>query len=268
MLGIVDLLFQFFHFFSEFFHLLRSHFLFVFIYGKMLFVCTLVLPFKAIAHHHLSQCFFLGLHPLAPFRLLSGAALKALHGERLFQRNACIKPASASDHIRDEINVQVRRGFIHMQMCGENAKLRIALLKSDVVFLERCFRLYADLGIRAGILPVADLNDDLMERFFLFSVDDVLVVIRDDTVTPFLLCVVPRERVVEQFVIDCLDLFVAEAFDYRRTALVHGVVQLVHGNGFKIGRIEHPAHFPLIFIETFVKGLDFFIKIGYTIIGI
>ena len=49
-----------------------------------------------------------------------------------------------------------------------------------------------------------------MERFFLFSVDDVLVVIRDDSVAPFLLCVVPYERVIEQFVIDRLDLFVTK----------------------------------------------------------
>ena len=95
-------------------------------------------------------------------------------------------------------------------MCGEYPELRIALLKSGVVFFECFFRLSADLGIRAGVLPVADLDDNFVKRLLLLSVDDMLVVIRDNAVAPFLLFVIPCKRIVKQLVIDCLDLFVAE----------------------------------------------------------
>ena len=86
--------------------------------------------------------------------------------------------------------MQVRRGFVHMQMRGEYPKLWIALPKPGVVFFERSFCLPADLGIRTGIFPVADLDDDLVERLFLFFVDDMLRVVRYDAVAPFLLFVV------------------------------------------------------------------------------
>lgn len=106
--------------------------------------------------------------------------------------------------------MQVRCEFVHMQMRREYPKLWIALLKPGVVFFERFFCLPADLGIRLGILPVADLDDNLVELLSLFSVDDVLIVVRYDAIAPFLLFVIPCELVVKEFVIDRFDLLVTE----------------------------------------------------------
>ena len=111
----------------------------------------------------------------------------------------------------------MRRRFVHVDMSGEYAKLRIALLKSGIVFRKGFLRLFAYIGIRAGVVFVAYLDNDFVKRFFLMPGSDMLIVIRNDAITPLLFCVVPFKCVVEQFMINRFDRFITEIRIQMRT---------------------------------------------------
>ena len=64
---------------------------------------------------------------------------------------------------------------------------------------------YAVLGQDTHIIFVADLDDQLMEEFFLFACPQMLIVVVDTAVLAFLLGIVAVHCLVKQFVVHFLN---------------------------------------------------------------
>ena len=88
----------------------------------MLFAGAFLLPLNVIPLHHGGKLLLFGLHPLRPFRCTTGPALEALHRQRLFQRYTGIKPSLAPGSERHKVNVDMRRGLVHMQVRREHPR--------------------------------------------------------------------------------------------------------------------------------------------------
>ena len=101
----------------------------------------------------------------------------------------------------------MRRRLVHMQVRGENVKVRIARFKRLEVFVQNSFCKFSVFRYGAHIILVPDLNDDFIKRFFLFSGTDFFIIIFDDSVAAGLLFVVLLQRLIEQFVIRVLYFF-------------------------------------------------------------
>lgn len=57
---------------------------------------------------------------------------------------------------------------------------------------------------------------------------------------------------------------VDQAVDDRRSALVHVLIKVVHGNGGQICRVIEPLHLPQHFIQIFLQGIVFGTILCYT----
>ena len=111
--------------------------------------------------------------------------------------------------------MKMRRGFIHVQMRGENAERWVALLERLHVFVEHLPGKLTVLGCGVHVVLVADLDDEFFKQLFLLARADFLVVIVDHAIYACLLLVVASQRVVKQFVIDGSDVLIA-VFDVER----------------------------------------------------
>lgn len=60
---------------------------------------------------------------------------------------------------------------------------------------------------------------------------------------------------------------VEQAIDDRRSALVGGLVQLRHGDGIQVVGVGLAAHPPCLFLQIFLKWVDFRFVFGYTVLG-
>ena len=95
-----------------------------------------------------------------------------------------------------------------MQVSGEDVQIRIPFPEALEVFIQCRLGLFSDLCSRSRIIPVADLDDQLMEGFFLLAGTDLFIVVFDPSVSACLLFVVPFQGFIEELVIDLLDRFV------------------------------------------------------------
>ena len=122
--------------------------------------------------------------------------------------------------------------LIHVQVSGENVQVGVSFPEALVVFVQRRLCLFPDLRARSCIIPIADLNDQLVEGLFLFAGSDFFIVILDPSVRACLFGVVTLQGFIEQLVIDLLDWFVAVFYIEVGTLRVH------------VCRLEFPAVFP------------------------
>ena len=101
------------------------------------------------------------------------------------------------------------RRLVHMQVGGEYIQVGVPCLEAPEVFVQHGLGLRTGLCFRAGILPVADLQDQLMEGLLLLAGTDLIIVIVDPPIGAGLPGIVPFQGFIEQFVIDLPDRFVA-----------------------------------------------------------
>ena len=170
---------------------LGAFLLFVVDHAQMLLVGALLFPLEAVALHDQRKLFLLRLYPLCPLRRTPGAAAEALGCQRLLQRDAGIEAALASRDERNEINVDMGRRLVHVEMGGEDVQIGIAFLKAPEVFVQHGLGLQTDLRFRAGILPVADLQDQFVEGLLLLAGPNLVIVIVDPPIGTGLPVVVP-----------------------------------------------------------------------------
>lgn len=104
-----------------------------------------LLPFKAVPKHGSGELLLFGQHPLIPLRRSTGTATKALCGESLFQRYPCIQSSLAPGSEGDEINVDMGRGLVHVQVSGEDVKVEVPFPEALEVFIQRCLGLFSNL---------------------------------------------------------------------------------------------------------------------------
>ena len=92
----------------------------------------------------------------------------------------------------------------------EHSDVRIAFQEFVVVFPKN---VHGSLRVgRAArcIVLVADLKDKLIERLLLFAVFDVIVVVFDAAVFPFLLGIILRQRRTEQVIVCIFEVFTSQ----------------------------------------------------------
>ena len=104
--------------------------------GQMFLVRSFLLPFDIMPRHDGSKCLLFGFNPLVQLSVAFCAACKAKRFQCLFERHAGFKPALAAGCERNEINMKMRRGFIHVQVSREHAQRWVALLEGLHVFVE------------------------------------------------------------------------------------------------------------------------------------
>jgi len=92
-------------------------------------VRSFLLPFDIMPCHDGGERLLFGFNPLVQLSVAFCAARKAKRFQCLFERHAGFESTLAAGRERNEINMQVRRGFIHVQMRGEHAERRVALLE-------------------------------------------------------------------------------------------------------------------------------------------
>ena len=145
----------------------------------MLFVRAFLLPLDTVILHDFSESFFLGdergvlskrtsnqsftiaksdwqqnqlsLHPLIPFRHTPCAALKSESRQSLFERNAGIQSPLATSGKWHEVNMQMRRCLVHMQVSRENSERGIPILKALIILVQNGLGKLAVLGSRAHV---------------------------------------------------------------------------------------------------------------------
>ena len=102
----------------------------------MFLVRSFLIPFDSMPCHNGGKRLLFGFNPLVQLSVAFCAACKAECFQRLFERHTGFESALAAGCERNEINMKMRRGFIHVQMRGEHAKRRVALLEGLHVFVE------------------------------------------------------------------------------------------------------------------------------------
>ena len=105
--------------------------------------------------------------------------------------------------------MQVGRCFVHMKIGTEHPQRRISPLKVLHIFIQHLYRKLSVLRFRSHVVLIPDLQDNLMEWFFLLAGTDFLIIIINPAVTSSLLLIVPGECFIKQFVIYVLNIFVA-----------------------------------------------------------
>ena len=84
-----------------------------------------------------------------------------------------------------------------MKMGGKDPECRISLLKSLHVLIQQPGGKGPILSCRGAGISVADLDDNLMKRLLLLSGADLLVIIFNLPVRPFLLRIVSGKGIIE-----------------------------------------------------------------------
>ena len=171
--------------------LLRALLLFVVDHAQMLLVGAFPLPLEAVTLHDQGKLFLFGLYPLGPLRRTPGTAAEALGCQGLLQGHAGVQTPLAPGDERNEINVDMGRRLVHVQVGGEYIQVGVPCLEAPEVFVQHGLGLQTDLCFRAGILPVADLQDQLMEGLLLLAGTDLFIVIVDPPIGAGLPVVVP-----------------------------------------------------------------------------
>ena len=181
----------------------------------MFLVRSFLLPFDIMPCHDGGERLLFSFNPLVQLSVTFCAARKAERSQCLFERHTGFEPAFTAGCERNEINMKMRRGFIHVQMRGEHAQRRVALLERLHVLVEHLPGKLSVFGCSAHIVLVADLDDEFFKQLFLFTRADFLVVIVNHAIPAGLLLVVTSQRVVKQFVIDGSDVLIS-VFDVER----------------------------------------------------
>ena len=181
----------------------------------MFLVRSFLLPFDIMPCHDGGKHLLFGFNPLVQLSVTFCAAHKAECFQRLFERHTGFESALAAGRERNEINMKMRRGFVHVQVSREHSQRRVALLEGLHVFVEHLPGKLSVLGCGVHIVLVADLDDEFFKQLFLLSCADFLVVIVNHAIPAGLLFVVMSQRVVKQFVIDGSDILIA-VFDVER----------------------------------------------------
>ena len=97
---------------------------------------SFLLPFDIMPRHDGSKCLLFGFNPLVQLGVAFCAARKAECFQCLFERHTGFESALAAGCERNEINMKMRRGFVHVQVSREHAECRVALLEGLHVFVE------------------------------------------------------------------------------------------------------------------------------------
>ena len=97
---------------------------------------SFLLPFDSMPCHDGGKRLLFGFNPLVQLSVAFSAARKAERFQCLFERHTGFESALAAGCERNEINMKMRRSFIHVQMRGENVECRVALLEGLHVFVE------------------------------------------------------------------------------------------------------------------------------------
>lgn len=61
---------------------------------------------------------------------------------------------------------------------------------------------------------------------------------------------------------------IEQVLNHRGLALEHIVHQLVQGYSMEVGRVTHPAHLPVKFLQISFRGIAFFVRVWYSGLGI
>ena len=175
----------------------------------MLFVGAFLFPLDAMPLHHGSKLLFLGVDPLVQLGFPFRTACKAQGFQRLLQGHLGVQSfALPAGHIRHEVDVQMGRGFVHVEESPEHPQCRVPLLEALHILVQQFLCQCAILGQDTHIIFVADLDDQLMEKLFLLACPQVLIVVVDTAVLALLLGVVAVHCLVKQFVVHLLNRFI------------------------------------------------------------
>jgi len=94
-------------------------------------VGAFLLPLDAMPFHDFGKLLFLGVDPLVQLGFPFGTACKPQCLQRLLQGNLGIQTfAFPAGHIGYKVNMQVRRGLIHVEKCPEYPQGRIPFLEA------------------------------------------------------------------------------------------------------------------------------------------
>lgn len=96
-------------------------------------------------------------------------------------------------------------GLVHVEEGQEHLEAWVALLKAPHVLVQHR-RKPLLVAVGTHIALVTHLQDDLMERLFLFARAYLLVVVLNLAVCPDLLGVVSLQSLVKEFMVHCLDI--------------------------------------------------------------
>ena len=178
-----------------------------------------LLPLDAVPLHYSGKLFFLGVDPLVQLGFPFRTACKAQGFQRLLQGDLGVQSfALPAGHIRHKIDVQMGRGFVHVEERSEHPQCRVPLLEALHILVQQFLCQCAVLGQDARIIFVADLDDQLMEEFFLLTCPQVLIVVVDTAVLALLLGVVAVHCLVKQFVVHLLNRLIT-VHDIQTAAL-------------------------------------------------
>ena len=178
-----------------------------------------LLPLDAVPLRHSGKLLFLGVDPLVQLGFPFGTTRKAQSFQSLLQGYLGVQSfALPAGHIRHEIDVQMGRGFVHVEERSEHPQCRVPLLEPLHILVQQLFCQCAILGQDTHIILIANLDDQLMEELFLFACPQVLIVIGDTAILAFLLGIVTVHCLVKQFVVHFLNRFIP-VYDIQAAAL-------------------------------------------------
>ena len=163
-------------------------------------------PLDAMPLHHGGKLLFLGVDPLVQLGFPFRTACKTQGFQRLLQGHLGVQSfALPAGHIRHEVDVQMGRSFVHVEECSEHPQCRVPLLEALHILVQQFLCQCAILGQDTHIIFVANLDDQLMEEFFLLACSQMLVVVGNTAVFALLLGVVATYCIIEQFVVYLLN---------------------------------------------------------------
>ena len=93
--------------------------------------------------------------------------------------------------------MQVRRGFVHVQMSREYIKVWIPLLKPFHILVKNFLRKLSVFGFRSHVVFITYLKYNLAKRLFLLTCSDFLVVVANHSVLACLFGVIFFKRFIE-----------------------------------------------------------------------
>ena len=98
--------------------------------------------------------------------------------------------------------------LIQMNISTNHIKLWIAKLKLFHIILQHPRCNLCRGTTYSGIIPIAYLNNNLIKQFFLFASGNLIIITFNLPVLAFLFCIVFLKRLVKQFMISLLNIFV------------------------------------------------------------
>ena len=132
-----------------------------------------------------------------------------MHRQRLFQRYTGIKSSLAPGSERHKVNVDMRRGLVHMQVRREHPKIGIALLKTLIILVQYGSCQLRKLAGGAHIFFTSDLQDNLVEGLLLIAGTDFFIVVWNAPVASGLLLVIAFQSFIKKLVVHSLNALIA-----------------------------------------------------------